>query len=224
LTVTPEGLERFKALAITQYGGGSYINDKGQRVIDTFETLPLGERYRRIEAQIAPELVKMWKRLRKGGAQFRFMLVAESSHTHQGGLPHYHCLVHEVGLPLRHATLKREWTHGFTKWKLVDQDTNVKAIAWYVCKYLTKDAVARVRASVSYGREPTPPKEQVPVQKLFQEKVSGLHFMEREKTLTTTESTDPLIQGYGYRDCNQHPDCCSYERGDEPSESGANRP
>lgn len=119
------------------------------------ESLTEVEAWREREREIARELMLMWKRLRKAGCQFRFMLVVESVANHQNGLPHYHCLLHEVGDPIRHKTLKRAWPHGFTKWTLVEEP--VARTCWYVCKYLTKDTAARVRASVSYGheREPT---------------------------------------------------------------------
>lgn len=116
------------------------------------ESLSEVEQFEEREREISREIQLMWKRLRKGGAQFRFILVCE---THKTGLPHYHCLVHEVGDPVRHNVLKRAWPHGFTKWKLCDAAD--RKVAWYVCKYLTKETRARVRASVAYGveRQPT---------------------------------------------------------------------
>jgi hypothetical protein len=119
------------------------------------ESLTEVEQFTEREHEISREFQLMWKRLRKGGAQFRFILVCESTLSHQGGLPHYHAFIHEVGDPIRHKTLKRVWPHGFAKYKLCDEGG--RKLAWYVCKYLTKDASARVRASVWYGveRQPT---------------------------------------------------------------------
>lgn len=86
------------------------------------------------------------KRLRKDGCSIRYMLVCEA---HKSGLPHYHLLVHELqgSLPVRHKQLKRHWTYGLSDARLVES----VAGATYATKYLTKTALARVRASVGYG-------------------------------------------------------------------------
>lgn len=97
--------------------------------------------------EISKALTKMLKRVRKNtGAPIRYLIVCES---HKSGLPHYHALVHECStmLPVRHKQLAAEWPHGFTKWKLVHDH----AEATYLCKYISKDARARVRASIRYG-------------------------------------------------------------------------
>jgi len=46
--------------------------------------------------------------------------------------------------------LRRQWTLGFSKFNLVDEKD--PRAAHYVCKYLSKTAEARVRASLQYGR------------------------------------------------------------------------
>jgi hypothetical protein len=93
--------------------------------------------------------LQLWlKRVRKESkASLRFLLVCEA---HKSGLPHYHCLVHEqVGsAPVLKRTLKDQWTLGFTNFVLC---TDPKQ-AGYLCKYLSKDARARVRASTAYGQ------------------------------------------------------------------------
>lgn len=112
-----------------------------------FDALPYGEQFVLRHNAVSPLLTKYLKRLRKAsGAQIRFLLVAEA---HKSGLPHYHALVHEVSAAdlLRHAVLTKQWPHGFTKWKLVDDVRQ----ATYLCKYLSKSTAARVRASRRYG-------------------------------------------------------------------------
>ena len=102
---------------------------------------------------ISAELTKWLKRVRKSsGANLRYCLVAE---RHKSGLPHYHVLIHEtrVSKPVRYRDLSDTWHLGFTKFNLV-KDTRA---AQYVCKYLSKDASARVRASIAYGRTPVLP-------------------------------------------------------------------
>jgi len=91
------------------------------------------------------------KRIRKAsGAKLRYLLVCEK---HKSGLPHWHILLSEAlaDEPVRHSTLTEQWPHGFTRWKLVDAHDN--RAAHYACKYLSKSADARVRASVGYGQQ-----------------------------------------------------------------------
>jgi len=96
------------------------------------------------------ELTLFVKRVRKNsGAPMRYLMVAEA---HKSGLPHFHILVNEADfmLPVRKAVLKAAWSEGFTRWSLV---SDPRAAA-YVCKYLAKDALTRVRASARYGSGP----------------------------------------------------------------------
>ena len=113
-----------------------------------WEELNAEEQFRELHHQNGV-LLQLWlKRVRKeSGAPLRFLLVAEA---HKTGLPHYHCLVHEIDevRPVRHKTLSDQWPHGFTNFKLV---TDPKQ-AGYLCKYLSKSALARVRASSRYGQ------------------------------------------------------------------------
>lgn len=107
------------------------------------------DRFIRVCRAIAPEVTKWLKRVRKeSGAKLRFILVAEA---HKSGKPHYHCLIHEVSgsAPIRKRTLQDQWKLGFTQFRLVEEGES--RAARYVCKYLTKSAKARVRASVAYG-------------------------------------------------------------------------
>lgn len=106
------------------------------------------------ELQLRHKVISKWitlwfKRLRKSGIHFRYLLVME---IHKSGLPHYHLLIHEVlgQEPVRYSDLQT-WPHGFSSWKLVTDDGKGKT-AHYISKYLSKAAEARVRASVGYGR------------------------------------------------------------------------
>lgn len=107
------------------------------------------DRKRRFEfyANASGALVTKWlKRVRKqSGVSLRYLLVAEE---HKSGDPHYHVLIHESGQPVRKVVLKSQWSHGFSKWKLVED----LATADYVCKYISKSLYARVRASMRYGK------------------------------------------------------------------------
>lgn len=96
-------------------------------------------------AETSRELTKMVKRMRiKHGEPLRMLLVTEA---HKSGLPHYHMLVHQCSKqPLRYDDLRGLWPWGFSRWKLCEPEA-----ASYVCKYLTKSATARVRASLAYG-------------------------------------------------------------------------
>lgn len=116
---------------------------------------------------------------------FRYAVVAEehtgSRRSRPGiqsvkGMPHYHLFVHEYGdQPLRlsqvlkpdgsvrrdkygraywEGSLSEQWKLGFATIKQVDTST-LGAAANYVAGYLSKDARARVRASVRYGAIPS---------------------------------------------------------------------
>lgn len=106
-----------------------------------------GEQFLARNREISVELTKMLKRVRQNTrAPMRYILVCEQ---HKSGLPHYHMLIHECSTmwPIRHKELNAQWPYGFTKWKLV----NDEAEATYLCKYISKSGVARVRASTRYG-------------------------------------------------------------------------
>lgn len=97
-------------------------------------------------AVIGREITRFLKRVRKDAeAGLRYLLVAES---HKSGLPHMHCLIHEVSElePIRKCVLQRQWQWGHSAFKLAKPEA-----ARYVCKYLVKSNVARVRASLHYG-------------------------------------------------------------------------
>lgn len=107
------------------------------------------QRFRRIQAACSQELTRWLKRVRKeSGAKLRYCLVAEA---HKSGDPHWHVLIHET-VPdqcVRERTLRKQWIAGFSKFNLVTDGR----VAAYVAKYLTKSSLARVRASIDYGKE-----------------------------------------------------------------------
>lgn len=104
--------------------------------------------------------------------RFRYLVVAEEHRSERTspemvGRPHYHMLVHELGLhqlvlpgeiyrtksgDLRiddRALLKQEWKLGHLTGKLCADDRQ----AAYLCKYLDAAPGFRVRASLGYGEE-----------------------------------------------------------------------
>lgn len=93
------------------------------------------------------ELTRFVKRLRtNAAAPFRYLVVAEK---HGDGSPHFHMLVHEVdeARPVRKRTIQDAWQVGYSKVILCNDAKG----AVYLCKYLSKDACTRVRASFKYG-------------------------------------------------------------------------
>lgn len=132
LTLRPE--EQYRALC------------EARRDDPSFDELDQNEQFKRRHAVISKWITLYLKRIRRySGASLRFLLVAEA---HKSGLPHYHILVHEVTeVTVTQRQLAKQWTHGFTKFKLVNDTVATK----YVTKYLAKDAIARVRASIRYG-------------------------------------------------------------------------
>lgn len=123
---------------------------------DVFERRSDDSRFRCRAAIIGQEFTRYAKRVRKqSGSPLRYLVVTER-HTGGGaadGLPHLHCLWHEtdVDRPVRKSLLREQWRLGFSAHKLVTD----KAQATYLCKYLAKEAVARVRCSRLYGEQQT---------------------------------------------------------------------
>lgn len=113
-----------------------------------FDRLPEGEKFDELAKSAGAHLTRMLKRIRsESEAPLRYLLVTE---FHKSGFPHHHMLLHEVepDKPVRKELLHRQWSYGFSSWKLADKDS-----VSYVTKYLLKARVGvRVRASLAYGR------------------------------------------------------------------------
>lgn len=144
LTLTPEHQARVTMLAAR----------KDRR----FDGLTEGEQFALRAEILGPELTKWLKRLRataqrRADAQgqprpkIRYLWVFEA---HKNGLPHVHALVHQVkgaGM-VTYRDIVDTWPMGFAHAKLVDDPLKG---ARYVAKYITKAAMARIRASQRYG-------------------------------------------------------------------------
>lgn len=137
LTLSPEARARaIMEAEATLSRGGSRYGDLSPR-----------EQFAEQHRVISKEITRWLKRIRKESeATLRYCLVAEA---HKSGDPHYHCLIHEVFSTecVGERTLRGQWLLGFSKWNLV-RDKRASA---YVTKYLSKAALARVRASIGYG-------------------------------------------------------------------------
>jgi len=131
LTLRPE--EQYRALAAGLRKAG-------------FDGEPCDE-FRARVVEIGAWLTLALKRLRKKtGARLRYVVVYE---RHKTGLPHVHLLIHEQDRGgVKYADIQYMWPHGYISAKLVADNKQ----AGYVTKYLSKDAAARVRASVRYGQ------------------------------------------------------------------------
>lgn len=99
--------------------------------------------FKDVYSELSKEFTKYLKRLRHK-AKFRYLLVAEE---HKDGFPHLHALLFERGEQLKKRDIQAEWKLGFSSAKLSDLESSI-----YVCKYLTKSNLARVRASLKFGR------------------------------------------------------------------------
>lgn len=118
------------------------------RRAEGFDMLTPNERFRAIERQTSADVTRWLKRLRKNtSAKVRYLLVSEA---HKDGFPHYHLLVHETdNVSVSKRDIQGSWQAGFSGAKLVD--THDAKATGYVCKYLSKSASTRVRASQRYG-------------------------------------------------------------------------
>lgn len=140
LTLNPS--EQFRTLSVARHLAE-------QRAVP-WDSLSPDERFTRHANASLIDVTKYLKRIRKESkVPLRYLLVTEK---HKSGLPHFHMLIHETELkPIRHKTLSTQWGHGFERWRLVQHDSVEPAA--YVTKYIAKDALTRIRASLQYGRE-----------------------------------------------------------------------
>ena len=142
LTLAPE--HRMKVLNLCRKGKFRVPN--WEQGID-FDALSENDKFRAKHAVISEELTRFVKRVRKNSkAVIRILVVAEA---HKDGEPHYHLLLHETQpeTPVRQRVLTDAWKWGFSSFTLCRDNRQ----ASYVCKYLAKSSLARVRASLDYG-------------------------------------------------------------------------
>ena len=116
---------------------------------------------------LSPHVTRYLKRLRKAAnARFRYLLVwedhkcpcdlcepEEKSLPGHYGFPHAHILLHEIQGAVSSRCIEAQWPLGFSKPKLIDEAVGGEAhkYAAYVCKYISKSMLCRVRASLGYG-------------------------------------------------------------------------
>lgn len=135
ITLSPEWQAHF--------GMRAALEVRRKKVGVTLENLPLNEQLWMRHKFIGAEFTNIFKRMRKSGLVFRYLMVLEA---HKSGLPHYHMLIHEIGNPIVKKRLDCIWPFGFVQWRLAEREH-----AFYVCKYISKSNASRVRASLRYG-------------------------------------------------------------------------
>lgn len=137
LTYAPEEILRRQIIA----------ERKAHASIGDWAQLDADQRFKALLEVCSKDVSLALKRLRKASpGLLRYLTVSE---RHKSGLPHFHILIHERTMSATtHAKLKACWTAGFSDFKLAEPET-----AGYVAKYISKDASARVRASLHYGSQ-----------------------------------------------------------------------
>lgn len=145
LTLAPE----YQARLLEEARARWLLENASSSVVPEWWDEPHCDERFRLCRNVLKEWVQLyWKRLRKGGAEFKYFLVFE---RHKSGLPHIHWLLHETGDPIRLKQLSQAWPFGFTKVKLVKGEDTRKA-AYYVSKYLGKNQQSRQIASLRYAK------------------------------------------------------------------------
>lgn len=137
LTLKPEQQFRLVCLASASLMAGG----------TNYDGLSNDDQFKERVKPLVREIQLYFKRLRKAGCQFRYMIAVE---RHKSGAPHVHLLVHETHEPVRHKTLSAQWRLGFSKFNLVAEGEGPQA-ARYVSKYLTK-SLSRMLVSAAYGK------------------------------------------------------------------------
>lgn len=149
LTLRPDWQQALVESAVTRYAEAN-----GGRIPFWWDDPHCDERFRLVRELLVREVQLYWKRLRKAGHCFSYLVAFE---RHKSGLPHIHFLLHEAGSPITKAKLESPWGCGFAKAMLVGgkrrgkQRLSPEYCAWYVAKYLMKDAQARQIASAGYS-------------------------------------------------------------------------
>lgn len=149
---------------------------RSRQTSDPWAKADEAEQFRCIVGEAGSEVTRYLKRLRKDVGRFRYLLVSEA---HKDGFPHFHLLLHELDNVVKKRQLDEHWHQGFAKWRLVALGDPLGAR--YVCKYLNKSALTRVRASQRYG-------QLAYVGKLFAERLEGVNVSLNE-ALATDETT-----------------------------------
>lgn len=180
LTLGPNALQVARDKARRRVARNYSVDEcTGEITHDDFDKLSEPAKMARLHEQLSPVITRYLKRVRKGSlpyhlrpwrrircemygvplvgkfryfdarpTKFRFLCVAELGD--KNGRLHYHVLLHEPvgGEAIRHALIEGQWAEiGFSDWELVEDPDR----ASYVCKYLHKRTIARVRASERYG-------------------------------------------------------------------------
>lgn len=126
-------------------------NSNSSEIPTWWEDQLCDHRFSLVRKEVVHELQKYWKRLRKAGHKYKYLVAIE---RHKSGNPHIHWLLHEVDAPIRKRHLQAAWPHGFTKIVIVGgksrNSANAAKAAHYVVKYLSKSAQARQIASKGY--------------------------------------------------------------------------
>lgn len=132
------------------------------------------------------------KTLRKRGFQFRYIFVPE---LHRDGFPHFHGLIHDQGPDLiKWADLAACWVAGFQVSKAV---RDARALR-YVTKYLSKDRLGRVRASLNYGARDG---DQLLPGETFGQYWTRSHPRATPPIRSTEASLTPPSEGGGGKEC-----------------------
>lgn len=139
-----------------QYRASAEATERLAKSAVDFNSLSADDQFAERVRTIGSWITRYFKRVRQEtDTKSRYMLVAES---HKSGLPHFHLLFHEVERYTRdqfdtYTVLKRQWPYGFSDFQGVDAGPDGGAnAARYVCKYLAKAGLCRVRSSLRYGR------------------------------------------------------------------------
>lgn len=150
LTLSDDQQKYFETLAVEKF----MLAHKSSEVPEWLSEPQCDARFALVRDEIVEALQRYWKRLRKEGHRFNYLVVFE---RHKSGQPHMHFLLHEKGGEILKRQMAEQWPHGFVKIKLVKDNSGVIAglhkQAWYVVKYLTKSVEARVIASQKYGKQ-----------------------------------------------------------------------
>ena len=111
-------------------------------------------RFAMLREECLKDVQRFWKRLRKAGHIFKYLVVFERHRAEYGAWPHAHFLLHEQEKPIRKRVLQGQWPHGFSNVSIVGGKSKNAAApnraAWYVVKYLSKSDQSRLVASAGY--------------------------------------------------------------------------